>query len=258
MGMGLGLRKKLEKRLRPFKPRGYRLAPPVAQLYVADAGRSTRFTFIDFPSFLSPRASNEYYYEVAAFRADGSSAGLHRIEVGSLQAREIGVEELGFSSLGNYGIVTAQIKPKRLLSYRDRHLGELTSHFYALFHSRNWQSVALVHPQTTVQVKSQPMMQWTSLRLLDFSKLVKIEVFQINPTPAAFESRLLLRSLKGAIHAVSEGVIAPFGTRQVVWDASCAPTNSLLTLSADGMTCPNGKPLVFYHFLNESFSAAHS
>lgn len=242
-----------------FLPRRFHLDDPVCQVYVRDDVRSTRFTFLDFPSFFSPSSSNSYFYDLAGYRSDGTVAGREEVEVGRFATRELDIEALSFAGeLTDYGLFTAQIRPRNLLAYNDRHLGRITAQFYALYYSRDWSSLALVHPQTVLASGRQQEMEWTSGLLVEPRKFQKMEVFQINPTRFDAQSTLALTDSSGNSYAETGAILPPFGSRRVVWESAELPQDQQLRLTANCLAALNGKPLVFFHFQNGLFSGSHT
>lgn len=262
MGLGFGLKAKADViagKLLPYLPRQFSLSPPVCQLYLHESFRSTRFTLLDFPAVFSPSESNRYYYEVAAYRRDGTLAGRDEVDLQGRGTREFGVGDTSFSKrLDEWGLFTAQLRPRTRFGYKDHHLGRLTSQFYALYHSLDWQSLALVHPQVTLGLGSAPAMRWSSGQRINTSNLSTIEVFQINPTNLDVSSKLLLNDSYGNSYAGSSDSVPALGTRRLTWSTLALPKDRLLHLSAEGMTCANAKPVVFCHFLDGSFNGGHS
>jgi hypothetical protein len=262
IGLGLDLRSRsrvIRERLLPFLPRRFSLSDPICQLYINNGARQTRFTLLQFPSILSPAVFNDYAYEVRAYRRDGTHVGVQRIEVGPRETCEVKLEELDFfHDLDEFGLFTAQIRPTRLIAYKDRHLGKLTSQFYALYHAVGWESMALVHPQTSLERSNAEWLKWTSGHLFDLSRLIRVEVFQINPTRSAARSALALEDLGGTRYVEEEAIVPPLGTRRIDWRTDALPKERLVRLVADGLTAINAKPLVFCHFPGGAFNGGHS
>jgi hypothetical protein len=86
----------------------------------------------------------------------------------------------------------------------------------------------------------------------------ELEIFQINPSPAAAESVVSLHDMHGDVVTSGHGRIAAHGARRIVWSTQPLRSYPFVSLASDTLTAPNAKPLVFLNFANGAFTAAHS
>ena len=230
--------------------------PEICQLFLGSGDRHTQYTLSNLPSMFAPSGNRSCYYDLTLYGEQGEPFATRRVRVPGCTSISVRMEELFGPKLPAIGIVGARVGPTVSKWRRNKHLGSLTPHFYAMYHDDDMDSLALVHPQTALwDIKPEPTI-WQSNLVIYPESLTKLEVFQLNPTPKMLESTLTVRLLNGEEVVSSTGNIGPRGVRQIVWqkdDLGMEP----IVLSSDNITAPNAKPLVFQHTAS-GFSAAHS
>ena len=237
-------------------PRGFSSDTSVVQLFVNDADIATEYTFINFPSFFSPRTASSYRYVVALRDGNGKLVGETEVIVPPMGTVNFRPAE-HFKTLPDIGMLTVSIRPTNFLSIADKHLGRLTAHFYALYRSRDWSSLGLVHPQSAAGALPVPDFRWASSQWIDPANVRSVDVYQINPGPEPCPTEARLEEVDGAVLERSFAVLPPWGARSVSF-ALPETQAPFLRIGLHGMPGENGKPLLFFRFNDGSFSVAHS
>lgn len=254
-------------RLRPMKqaferyvPRPLRVASPVAQAFLGGQYLS-RYTLVNFPSLYSPATARACVYDVALYDAGGAKVASRSLRIEPFGSREVKPEELFNVALPELGTFTARIRAAHPFAFEYKHLGEVTSHFYALYQDRECRSLALVHPQTLVNSASGADLDWTSGYLLDAVRIRRLTAVQINPTSRPVQSTIRLFRDGGANAPLAEiaGVIPAMGARQTHWDLAALGLNDgLFYIGAHGLPTANAKPVLLTHFADGSFGGMHA
>jgi hypothetical protein len=250
----------LKRRVDKVLPRTLRVAAPVVQAFLGGEYQ-TRYTLVNFPSLYSPSTAHPCIYDVALHAADGSLIGRRELRIAPFGSLEVRPEEIFGTDLPDLGMFTARIRSASALTFAYKHLGTVTSHFYALYSDRKDTSLALVHPQTLVDAVSGSQMAWQSGYLLDAGKIRKLVAVQINPTSTAATSSLhLFRAGADAEHlGTRTGTIPSMGARKVSWDlGDIGLTHGLFSIAAHGLPTTNAKPVLMTHFADGSFSGMHA
>jgi hypothetical protein len=253
--------------LRPLKrsiehrmPGRLKVAAPVVQAYLGGE-YETRYTLVNFPSLYSPQAAHPCVYDVALYAADGARIGRRTLRIKKFGSVEVRPEALFGSNLPPLGMFTARIRAANPFTFAYKHLGTVTSHFYALYADRGGSSLALVHPQTLVNAARGENMQWRSGYLLDAAKIRKLVAIQVNPTPqAAAVSLYLVREGEGSKRLGDMvGRIPAMGSRKVEWDLpAIGLTQGLFSVAAQGLPTNNAKPILLTYFADGSFCGMHA
>jgi hypothetical protein len=253
--------------LRPLKqkfdqvmPRRLRAAAPVAQAFLGGEYLS-RYTLVNFPSLYSPSTARACVYDVALYDAVGTRIGARSLRIEPFGSLEVKPEELFDGPLPEQGTFTARIRAAQAFDFEYKHLGEVTSHFYALYQDLRGRSLALVHPQTLVDAASGSHMNWLSGYLLDAARIRRLTAVQINPTAQATQSSLFLFRAGAEHEPLTEtgGVIAAMGARVTHWElAALGLDDGLFSIGARGLPTANAKPVLLTHFADGSFSGMHA
>jgi hypothetical protein len=253
--------------LRPLKrsiehhmPGRLKVAAPVVQAYLGGE-YETRYTLVNFPSLYSPQTPHACEYHVALYASDGERIGRRTLRVEKFGSVEVRPKELFGPNLPVLGMFTARIRAANSFTFAYKHLGMVTSHFYALYADRDGSSLALVHPQTLVNAPRGENMQWRSGYLLDAAKIRKLVAIQVNPTPQAADVSLyLVRAGAGSMRLGDmDGRIPAMGSRKVVWDLpALGMTQGLFSVAARGLPTNNAKPILLTYFADGSFCGMHA
>jgi hypothetical protein len=248
----------LKAKLRNFLPRELNINSDIVQVFVNSKGIKTRYSLTNFPSFFSPKQSSPCVYLVRLLDFDGNIFGNRRIEVPVFGTVEVKPEELFHSSLPEFGMISVNIRSSRFFSYADRHLGLITSHFYAFYHDEKTGSMALIHPQTSAIALPESNLFWKSNLFIPCKNLDYLELYQLNPGKISAQTTLYLSDENENRIFESESIMKPRSTRKIVWKMTNGNANRYVYISAKGMTGPNAKPLVFSYLKNGCFNASHS
>jgi hypothetical protein len=253
--------------LRPLKnslehhlPGRLRVAAPVVQAYLG-GDYLTRYTLVNFPSLYSPQTAYPCVYEVALYAPDGSRVGRRTLRIEPFGSVEVRPEELFGPDMPSLGMFTARIRSANPLTFAYKHLGVVTSHFYALYADKELSSFALVHPQTLVNATRGENMNWQSGYLLDAGKIRRLVAIQVNPTSQAVGVGLyLVRAGARSQHLCDmDGVIPAMGARKVIWDLpAIGLTEGLFSIAARGLPTNNAKPILLTYFADGAFTGMHA
>jgi hypothetical protein len=253
--------------LRPLKrsiehhmPGRLKVAAPVVQAYLGGE-YETRYTLVNFPSLYSPQTAHPCVYDIALYAFDGVRVGRRTLRIEKFGSVEVRPEELFGPNIPALGMFTARIRAANPLTFAYKHLGAVTSHFYALYADRSGSSLALVHPQTLVNAAGGENMRWRSGYLLDAGKIRKLIAIQVNPTPQPVDVSLyLVREGEDARHLGDmDGQLPAMGSRKVVWDLpAIGLTQGLFSVAARGLPTKNAKPILLTYFADGSFCGMHA
>lgn len=238
-------------------PRGLRLDRPVTQLFINDDRRKTKYTLTNYPALLSPQTAESCTYKVTMWNSHGQRVAKATFELAPHGSIEVNPETaFERAALPALGMVSVRLKPKSSLSYNDRHLGVLSSHFYALYHTPDMSSVALVHPQSKLHLPTSTVENWISAHVLEPSALKSIDAYAINSATEACHMTFGFRSTGDSVKMEKQISIASRGAGLVTWTKSELPTEAF-SLTMRGLIPHNVKPLVFLNFDDGSFAASH-
>ncbi|RZJ77007.1 MAG: hypothetical protein EOO45_00130 [Flavobacterium sp.] len=258
-----GLRK-AKRALKSTLPRQFHTSPPVSQIYLNDPekGLETSLTIVNFPSFFSPLKSHQYIFEITLCIAEGEIFWKKKYEVDRHCSREIILNELEIgipnSMLPKLGIVSVGLKPRSPIYYGDRLLGRITPHFFVRYTSSIHDSVAVVHPQTFLNVRHVPGINWASNAILETKDLTHIFLYQMNPTKKPVQTASILIDVETdeeICRQVSDRSFA--SVHQTVWEASHFQDHPRISVAIENMPAENGKPIIFGFFRDKSFFAFH-
>lgn len=235
-------------------PRGANVGPAVVQLFLNDQ-RKTHISLINFPAFLAPCEAGSYSYELRVYGTDGRRIGKTQIDLPLFGSTDVDLTQTFGSQLPSYGMVAVRIKPQNYLYLKDRHLGRIRPHFFAFYANPAMDSMGLVHPQINLGTAAEPNQRWLSNLQFDPQKVVELELFQINPSRQPLESEAFLEDTNGDVFAAQKEVIPPFGARRALFNLK--GRNEIFTVGLQGLAAANGKPILFMHFKDGSFSCCH-
>jgi hypothetical protein len=249
---------------RPFKrtiesilPKRLSIKPPIVQAYLGGKYES-RFTLVNFPSLYSPLNACPCIYDIELYDSNGYRIGKKSLTIEAFGSIEVRPGEFFDGPLPDFGMFTAIIRPANPASYK--HLGEISSHFYALYSDKAQNSFALVHPQTYINAPRSSSQEWVSGYILDAHKIRKIAAIQINPTKKNVDTNLFLFREGMESNRIGEmpDVIPPMGARMVEWDLTkVGIKDEYFSVAAVGFPTNNGKPIILTHFEDGSFSGMH-
>jgi hypothetical protein len=250
------VKQSVERRL----PGRLKAAAPVVQAYLGGE-YATRYTLVNFPSLYSPQTAHPCVYEIALYDGGGSRVAGCNVRIAPFGSMEIRPEQVFGPDLPDVGMFTARIRPANPFTFAYKHLGVVTSHFYALYADRGGTSLALVHPQTLVNAPPGENIDWRSGYLLDAGKIRKLVAIQVNPTRRAIDAGLfLVRAGEPAVHlADMDGMIPAMGSRKVVWDLPVLGlTGGMFSIAARSLPTNNAKPILLTYFADGSFCGMHA
>lgn len=254
----VALTKTLKSFVKAHLPRAFNVGPAVVQLFLND-GRETSLSLLNFPAFLAPKEAQAYEYRVWVYDEDGHEKASTRVSVAPFGAVDVNLRERFGSQLPAFGMVAVRIEPTSLLSFRDGHLGRIRSHFFALYSDRDMNSIGLVHPQTSLGSPVDSQRRWVSNLRLDPRRLRKLEMFQVNPSRESVTSEAFLQSEEDEVLATHREAIPSYGTRRAVFDIESIESRcAVFSVGLHGLAAANGKPILFLHYRDGSFSCCHA
>lgn len=252
------LQKKFKSLVKAHLPRGANLGPAVVQLFLNDGQRRTHVSLMNFPAFLAPQAAAEYVYRLRIYDRDGRVLRTQQIDLPRFGATDADLADVFGDALPAFGMIAVRIAPRRALYFGDRHLGRIRPHFYTLYTGPAMESLGLVHPQTSLDEPCAPERQWLSNLQLDPQRVRKLEVFQVNPSRQPLKSEVFLANAAGETLNKVEEVIPACGTRRAEFDLSAfAEKGEPVSVGLRGLAAANGKPILFMHFPDGSFTCCH-
>ena len=233
-------------------------AENIVQLFLHGPQRRTTYTFTNVGSLYCPAAGNGCRYELTLYDEAGRLVGQTKIDVPRFGTVEVRLHEHLRGRLPEHGLLVAHVRNRPRINRAANHLGPIRPHFYALYHTPEMESLALIHPQTELVDAPCPELVWHSNLTFDPATAHTIEAYQINPSAKPAHSELRLCAGDEVI-ASAEAIVPPRGSRCVRFGPEqLASAKGLLHLCARGMTAANAKPLLFQVARDGSFSACHT
>jgi hypothetical protein len=192
------------------------------------------------------------------YNPDGREVGETRLDLSRFGAIEVSLADVFSSSLPSYGMVAARIEPCNSFFFGDRHLGRIRPNFFTLYAGPTMDSMGLIHPQTSLDAPCDPARRWLSNLQIDLRHVRKLEVFQINPSREAIESEVFLQGADGCVLENAKELIPAHGTRRAMFNLEPLESRcETLSVGLHGLAAANGKPILFMHFRDGSFTCCH-
>ncbi len=233
-------------------------AENIVQLFLHGPQRRTTFTFTNVGSLYCPAAGNGCRYELTLYDETGHRVGRTKLDLPRFGTAEVRLHEHLRGPLPETGLLVARVRNRPRINRVANHLGAIRPHFFALYHTPEMGSLALIHPQTGLVDAPCPDLEWHSNLTFDPATAATIEAYQINPSPEPVRSELRL-SAGDEVIGRSEAIVPARGSRCVRFGREqLASAKGRLHLPARGMTAPNAKPLLFQVAGDGSFSASHT
>jgi hypothetical protein len=231
-----------KKILQNVLPRAFNISEPVVQIFVNNDEVRTTYSFTNFPSLYSPKTAAEYFYQIKLYSPNGKLFAQTKIKVPPFGSTYFVPEQYFGKELPEFGMITAEIKPKNIFYNSDKHLGKITSHFYAMFMDKGMNSVGVIHPQVRIKRKARNQKSWVSNQVIETKGLVKIVNYQLNPTGVSLNSNISLVELGGKVIETQKNKLTPYSSSKNVWNnfANCQK----VTFRIDKISAANAKPLI--------------
>lgn len=237
-------------------PSSLRTSKPVVQVFINEALRKSSYTFINFPSLLSPMTAAKCHYKLVIYNELGKRVQRFTIPLDKFGSKAVRIDQLTSHPLPELGMISAQYCPDSRLNFSDRHLERLKPHFFSLYHDDDMGSCGLIHPQTLINQKPRPEFHWQSNHLIDTSPLRSVEVYQINPSQESVTSEVSLNSIDADVLVSKTDVLKPHGSRRLKWEIDSS-FPEFICIAMKGVPAPNAKPLIFVNFKDGTYGAAH-
>lgn len=252
------LLKKVRSEAHVRLPRGLRLRRRVAQILVNDGDIRTRITLVNFASFFAPTVASDYRYVVSAQDDHGRVVASRTFAIGRWHSRELApVDDLGCDAI-TLGVVVVELRPANPLFMGDRHLGDLTPHFFTVYESARG-GAALIHPQSMLGRAPAPALCWESNALIECDRMSRLQLYQMNPSREAVASKLRLRDVRSQeIVWTHEGTLVAGGVRRVDVEMADLPRGATVRLGAEGLGADNAKPLLLMRLRDGTLMGMHS
>ncbi len=237
------------------------MRPPIVQIYIGGSeGLSSRYSLTNVPSFYSPSHVYPVIYECSIYDQSGVLLETKAVRLSPYGSYDLVPKTFFNVDLPEFGLFVAKMRPESFFTYSDRHLGEITAHFYALYLDEVTGSLALIHPQATLNsAKWSNERKWKSGLLIDLDKLSKILIMQINPTKEYFLNRVGIYSEDGVELGGTDFQIPPMGCQaQEVFSKDLDSTNKFIYIGAQKLSSENTKPIIFLYDKECNFSGLHA
>lgn len=247
----------LKRKVESILPKRLSIKPPIVQAYLGGEYES-RFTLVNFPSLYSPLNASSCIYDIELYDSNGCCIDKRSLTIEAFGSIEVRPSQFVGGSLPDVGMFTARIRPANPASYK--HLGEISSHIYALYSNKANNSFALVHPQTYINAPCVDGQEWVSGYILNANKIRKIIAIQINPTGKNVDTNLFLfrEGIEASRIGEMPGLMPPMGARMVEWDLTKVGINDgYFSVAGIGFPTNNAKPIILTYFEDGSFSGMH-
>jgi hypothetical protein len=222
-------------------------------------GLSSRYSLTNIPSFYSPSSAYPVIYECSMYDQSGGLLETKSIRLAPYSSYDLIPAIFFKADLPEFGLFVAKMRPESFFTYSDRHLGDITAHFYSLYLDEVTGSLALIHPQTSLNAtKWSNKVGWKSGLLIDSDNFNKILIIQINPTKESFSNSVGIYSENGIelssinFHILSMGCHAE---EVFIKDLCC--DNKFIYIAAERLSSENSKPIIFLYDKKNNFSGLH-
>ena len=237
------------------------MRPPIVQIYIGGSkGLSSRYSLTNVPSFYSPSRAYPVIYDCSIYDQSGELLETKAVRLAPYGSYDLIPTEFFKVGLPEFGLFVAKMRPESFFTYSDRHLGEVTAHFYSLYRDEVTGSLALIHPQTTINPsKWSNERRWKSGLLIDLDKMSKILIMQINPTKEYFSNRVGIYDEDGIELGGADFEISPMGCQaKEVLSINLSSDNKFIYMAAEKLSSENTKPIIFLYDKESNFSGLHS
>ncbi len=237
------------------------MRPPIVQIYIGvSKGISSRYSLTNIPSFYSPLHAYPVIYNCSIYNQYGKLLETKTVRLAPYGSYDL-IPAVFFNvDLPEFGLFVAKMRPESFFTYSDRHLGDLTAHFFSLYVDEVTGSMALIHPQTTLNpAKWSKERRWKSGLLIEMNKLSKMLIMQINPTEEYFSNRVSIYGENGIELVGADFQIGPMGCQAqeiLVKDFSC--NSKYVYIGAEILSSANTKPIIFLYDKDNNFSGLHA
>ena len=253
--------KVLKSAIKNLLPRGVRMRPPIAQLYIGgNKGLSSRYSLTNIPSLYSPVKAYPVIYDCRIYDQSGKLIESRSVKLAPYGSYDLVPAKFFNSVLPEFGLFVAKMRPESFFTYSDKHLGEITAHFYALYSDEKTGSLALIHPQSTLYpAKWSAGRDWRSGFLIDSGALSKILIIQINPTKEYFSNRVEIYNEDGVNLGGVNFNIPPMGCEaKEVWAKDLSHDRKMIHIRSKKLSAENTKPIIFIYDYNHNFLGLHA
>ncbi len=253
--------KAIKKSIKNLLPRGSRIRPPIAQVFIGgNKGLSSRYGLTNIPSLYSPHKAYPVIYDCSIYDQSGVLLESKSVKLAPYGSYDLVPAKFFKRTLPEFGLFVAKMIPESFFTYSDKHLGEITAHFYALYSDKKSGSLALVHPQATLHsAKWSAEREWRSGLLIDSSKLSKILIMQINPTKEYFSNRVEIYNQDGVDLGGVNFNIPPMGCEaKEVWAKDLSHDCKMIHIRSKKLSAENTKPIIFIYDENDNFFGLHA
>ncbi len=221
----------------------------IGQLYIVSEDIDTYFCFNNHKGFLFPQADEQLTIKLDVHSSSGKKIlsknfNLNAHDSLSVSIRDLLKEKLTIGKEEILGSIVCTT-PKTTLQ----------NHFYTYYRDDKTESVAMIHPQSTVGRKTTDR-SWISNQIIHTKDLENITLYQMNHSRGTSSCHYYLRSVAdGSIFAEADVSVKQLGVTKVKFDLTDSPAQ--LCLSLDNLLSPNGKPLIMRRYKNNKFTINH-
>ncbi len=239
-------------------PRNLRIESPVVQLYIGFEGITSRYSLTNIPSFYSPKTAYPISYECSMFNGKGDRVARKSVTLNPFCSFEVIPADFFGKKMPDMGIFVAKMRAKNWLQFSDKHLGDITAHFYSFYHQKKSGAMALIHPQTHMNgLRGEK--EWKSRVFIDSMKTIKILILQINPTKLGFKNKVTIYSLDNTEVTNISFNIPPMGCEKQTIELTALNIKSrYFYIGSNKLSTENAKPIIFLYDKNENFFGLHA
>lgn len=232
---------------------------PVGQIYINHDDIETTICINNFFSFLFPDYKCSSLVDYFLVNSSGATIYKSSFELpynGSkfFSLREILLNEQIATEIGSI-YLSAVPKSDELLN--SDYAGKITSHFYTQYKSLINGSIALVHPQATMNSKPFTALSWKSSYLIDTNNIKNLRFYQCNHRQENTSVLYSLFDLNENLIIEKRLDISHLASSYVEFSKEELGQTDVLKLIVDRLPCGNSKPLVMKLFENDTFSILH-
>ncbi len=221
----------------------------IGQLYVISEDINTHFYFNNHKGFLFP---------------EGNENLTINLDIHSSSRKKVLSKSFTLDTHDSLSVSISSLLKDKLTLSKEEILGTivctsskttLQNHFYSYYRDDSTESVAMIHPQSTVGRKT-TYKKWVSNQIIHTKGLDKIVRYQMNHSRSSASCQYYLHSLEDQslfVEAVTR--VKQLGATRIEFDLKDSPPQ--LCLSLDKLMSPNGKPLIMRRYKNQKFTINH-
>ena len=238
-----------------------RQAGPIVQMYVNDGEIGSFASFNNFMSFLNAGVETAGNLDLRLHDRDGCEILRKRLRIGHFGNRSIDIADSlrAAGKTSELGIVTMAFVPDRPRLPDYKKFGLVSSHFFMFYRGRD-DSVAMVHPSSTLEPIPIVSGAFVSNQVVDSHGLEGVTLYQCNPGYAPHTLTLGLQDAwTGEVITSEVCELPPLGVRKIVFDTgSFDRSGRTFRVFTSSLPTSNSKPMLCRRYSGGRFSMSHA